>query len=214
MLIRLGADAEELLLKYVDETADVTPTVNNIRTFMATTALNTSQHQFTLYSITQLAAYYVQRRQHPDQQLEDDQSEDVRNFALRLASEVQDSLIVAPFVQAAARVSTTPARRLLVLLAARTAVDAAVEHAAEAKKAVDAKVIVDVMNLLMSRDRVTDLRSLRFTCQLSRCGSFPVPSYPHLELPTEVLEAFVGGRGSWHVSFQSLLSAFALHKET
>jgi hypothetical protein len=29
-----------------------------------------------------------------------------------------------------------------------------------------------------------------------------------------VLEAFVGDRGSRHVSFQSLLGAFALHEET
>jgi hypothetical protein len=75
-------------------------------------------------------------------------------------------------------------------------------------------VVVEVMDLLMSRDRVTYLHSLRFTCQLSRRGSFPVHGYPHLELPTGVLEAFVGGSGSRHVSFQSLLSAFALHKET
>ena len=121
---------------------------------------------------------------------------------------------MAPFVEAAAKETTTPAERLLVLLAARTAVDAAVKHAADEKKAVDAKVVVDVMNLLMSRDRVRDLRSLRFTCHLSRRGSFPVPGYPHLELPTGVLEAFVGGSGSRHVSFRSLLSVFALHKQS
>jgi hypothetical protein len=57
-------------------------------------------------------------------------------------------------------------------------------HAAEEGKPLDAAVVVEVMNLLMSRDRVRDLRSLRFTCQLSRRGSFPVPSYPLLELPT------------------------------
>jgi ankyrin repeat protein len=126
MLVHLDADVKELLLEYVDVegTHAVIHTVNNIRTFLAATKLNTSKHQFTLYSVAQLAAYYMQRRQYPEQQ-----PEDVRNFALRLASEVQDSLIVAPFIAAAARVSTKPARRLLVLLAARTAVDGAVKPA-------------------------------------------------------------------------------------
>jgi hypothetical protein len=66
MLVHLGADVEELL-KYLDETADVTRIVNNIHAFLAATKLNTSHHQYALYSITQLAAYYVQRRQYPGQ---------------------------------------------------------------------------------------------------------------------------------------------------
>jgi hypothetical protein len=111
-----------------------------------------------------------------------------------LASEVQDSLIVAPFIAAVKEETTTPVRRLLVLLAARTAVDAAMKQATEEKKPIDANVVVDVMNLLMSRDRVTNLRSLRFTFQLSRRGSFPVAGYPHVELPRGVLEACGGQR--------------------
>jgi hypothetical protein len=89
----------------------------------------------------------------------------------------------------------------------------AVAHAASEAKSIDAALVVEVMNLLTSRDRVRDLHSLRATCKLTRRGSFPVPGYPLLELPTGEVEAFVGRSGSRHVSFQILLKAFALHQE-
>jgi hypothetical protein len=66
----------------------------------------------------------------------------------------------------------------------------------------------------MSRNRVQDLHSLRLVCKLTHRRSFSVPSYPLLELATGVVEDFVGGSGSRHVSFRSLKSAFALHRET
>jgi hypothetical protein len=100
-----------------------------------------------------------------------------------------------------------------VLLATRTAIDAAVAHAATEAKPLDVKVVVEVMNLLMSRDRVRDLHSLRLVCALAMRGSFPVPSYPLLELPTSVIEDFVGGSDSRHVSFRCLLRAVDLHAE-
>jgi hypothetical protein len=82
---------------------------------------------------------------------------------------------------------------LLVLLAARTAIDSAVTHAATEGKPLDAKLVVDVMNLLTSRADLQDLCNLRLVCKLTYRGSFPVPSYPLLELPTGVVESFVGG---------------------
>jgi hypothetical protein len=100
-----------------------------------------------------------------------------------------------------------------VLLAIRTAIDAAVKHATEEGKPLYTKVVTDVMNLLMSRDRVTDLHSLRTTCELTRRGSFPVPGYPLLELPTGMVDAFMAGSGSRHVSFECLLRALHLHSE-
>jgi hypothetical protein len=70
-----------------------------------------------------------------------------------------------------------------VRLAARTAVDAAVKHVAETKKPIDAKVVVDVMNLLTSRNHVRDLHNLRLSCKLtfviaSRCRAIPCSNYP------------------------------------
>jgi hypothetical protein len=88
-----------------------------------------------------------------------------------------------------------------------------VAHAATDAKQVDAKVVAEVMNLLMSRHRVRDLHSLRMICTLTRHGSFPAPAYPLLELPTSVIEDFVGGSGSRHVSFRCLLRALDLHQE-
>jgi hypothetical protein len=70
---------------------------------------------------------------------------------------------------------------LLVLLAARTAIDSAVTHAATEGKPLDAKLVVEVMNLLTSRADLQDLRNLRLVCKLTYRGSFPVPSYPLLE---------------------------------
>jgi hypothetical protein len=49
-------------------------------------------------------------------------------------------------------------------------------------------------------------------CKLTYRGSFPVPSYPLLELPTGVVESFVGGRDSREVSFRCILRALAMHE--
>jgi hypothetical protein len=182
--------------------------VGDIHGFLDSTALNTSEHQYCLYSVTQLTTYYLQRHHYSDR------LEDVRNFALRFACVLQDNrLIVAPFAAAVDEVTTTLAKRKLVLLAARTAIDAAVAHAADVAEPIDPKVVVDVMNLLMSQDRVRDLRSLRLVCTLTMRRSLPVSSYPLKELPTGVIEAFVAGSGSWHVSFRCLLRAVDLHAE-
>jgi hypothetical protein len=121
---------------------------------------------------------------------------------------MHDSLFVVPFAAA-----TTAATRKLVLLAARTAISAAVAHAADEAKPIDAALVVEVMNLLMSRDRVRDLHILRTTCKLTHRGSFPVPRYPLLVLPTGVVEGFVGGSGLRHVSFRCLCRTLALHDD-
>ena len=88
--------------------------------------MSRSEHQYTLYSVTRLAAYYLQRHHCSDRHQEDV----VNDFTRKFAGAIQDSLVVAPFDAAAAKETTTPAKRLLVRLAARTAVDAAVAHAA------------------------------------------------------------------------------------
>jgi hypothetical protein len=75
--------------------------------------------------------------------------------------------------------NATTAQRLLVLLAARTAIDAAVTHAAEEKPPIVVALVTDVMNLLMSCDRVREPFSLRLTCKLTHRRSFPVPRRPH-----------------------------------
>jgi hypothetical protein len=88
------------------------PTIHAITSgsqrILRTTGLNSSPHKYTLYPLTHLAAYYLKRRQYPDQheddqQPEDDESEDVRNFALRLAAAMHDSLVVEPFEAAAGK---------------------------------------------------------------------------------------------------------------
>jgi hypothetical protein len=149
--------------------------VQDIRRFLAATALNTSSHQYTLYSLAQLAAYYLQRHASKQPQVT------VDAFALRLAVAMQDRLLVAPFEAATAEATTTPAKRKLVLLAARTAIDAAVSVAATDGKPIDAALVTDVINLLTSRDRLLDLFRLRRACKLTMRGSFPVPGYPLLD---------------------------------
>jgi hypothetical protein len=189
---------------------NIVQVVLDVRSFLDDTGLSQSPRQYTLYSLAQLAAYYLQRRHHADQQLQDI----VDDFASRFEAEMPDNrLRVAPFDVAAAAATTAPAKRRLVLLAARTAIDAAVAHAAEEAKPVDAALAVEVMNLLTSRDRVRDLFSLRLTCKLTFRRSFPVPCYPLLEMATGVVEDFVGGSGSRHVSFQSVLGVIGLHRE-
>jgi hypothetical protein len=86
-----------------------------------------------------------------------------------------------------------------------------VAFAATEEKPIDAALVTDVMNLLISRTHLRDLHSLRTACQLTMRGSFPVPSYPLMELPTGVVESFVGGRCSRDVSFECLCKALALH---
>jgi hypothetical protein len=197
MCIQLGANVQPLLERPNLGPA-VTEIVQEVRSFLDATALAASWHQYTLYSITQLAAFYLQR--HASKQKQDT----IDNFALRFAGVIQNSLSVEPFEAAGAALCChhdAKTRRKLVLLAAGTAIDAAVSHAASEGKPIDAALVVEVMNLLMSRDCVRDLFSLRTTCKLTRRGSFPVPSYPLLELPTSVMEDFVGGSGSRHVSF-------------
>jgi hypothetical protein len=124
---------------------------------------------------------------------------------------MQDSLVVGPFVAAAAEATTTPAKRLFVLLASRTAIDAAVSVAVTEGKPIDAGLVADVMNLLTSQDRLLELFRLRRTCKLTLRGSFPVPRYPLLELPTRVIEGLVGGSCSREVSFACICQALALH---
>ena len=70
-----------------------------------------------------------------------------------------------------------------------------------------------MMNVMMSYDTLRDLLSLRLVCKLSHRRSFPVPRRPLLELPTGVVESFVGGEGSHHESFACVRRAFALHSE-
>jgi hypothetical protein len=136
----------------------------------------------------------------------------VDNFALRFASVIQDKLIVAPFEAAAATATTMPARRQPVLLAARTAIDAAVAHAATEVKPIDVALVADVMYLLMSREYLLDLFRLHRTCKLTYRGSFPVPCRPLLELPIGVVESFLGGSCSREVSFACICRALALHR--
>jgi hypothetical protein len=99
------------------------------------------------------------------------------------------------------------------MLAAHTAIDAAVAHAAEEAKPIDVALVADVMNLIMSRDRVRDVFNLRLVCKLTYRRSFPVRGYPFLELATGVVEDFVGGSGSRHVSFESIERALALQAQ-
>jgi hypothetical protein len=98
-------------------------------------------------------------------------------------------------------------------LAARSAIDAAKATADKEDKPIDAGLVADVMNLLMSRTHLRDLRSLRLACKLTRRRSFPVPRYPLLELPTVVVESFLGGDCSRHVSFDCIRWALGLHAE-
>jgi hypothetical protein len=106
LMHELGADVQPLV-NYWNYDNDVSPDIaqitNDVRSFLATTALNPSPHQYTLYSLAQLAVYYLQR--HTSNQKQDM----VNSFALQLAVVMQDSLIVAPFEAAAAAATTTPA---------------------------------------------------------------------------------------------------------
>jgi hypothetical protein len=60
--MQLGADVRPLLIQttaFLEPAA--TKIVQDIRSFVATTVLNTSEHRYTLYPLAQLAAYYLQR---------------------------------------------------------------------------------------------------------------------------------------------------------
>jgi hypothetical protein len=116
------------------------------------------------------------------------QPEAVRDFTSRFAVAIQGSLVVAPFEAAAGYATTTPAKRKLMLLATRTAIDEAVAHATAEAKPINAVLVAEVMNLLMSYDTVRDLHSLHLTYKLTYRRSFPVPRHPLLELATGVIE--------------------------
>jgi hypothetical protein len=108
LLSELVANVQPLL-QLADATTvlgtNIVQIVLDIRSFLDATGLSQSPHQYTLYSLAQLAAYYLQRRHYADQQLQDI----VDDFASRFAA-----VIVAPFEVAAAKASTTPAQRKLV----------------------------------------------------------------------------------------------------
>jgi hypothetical protein len=214
LLSELGANVQPLLwiTQFTVHVTNIVQIQLDVRSFLAATGLSQSPHQYTLYSLVQLAAYYLQRRHYADQQLQDIVDKD--DFASRFAAVVQDNRLIVPrFEVAAAKASTTPAQRLLVLLAARTAIDAAVAHAAEEAKPIDVALVADVMNLLMSCDTVRDMFSLRPTCKLTYRRSFPAPSHPLLELSTSVVEDFVGGSGSRQVAFENIKRSLALHAQ-
>jgi hypothetical protein len=99
----------------------------------------------------------------------------VDNFTLSFAGVIQDKLLVEPLEAVAAAATTTPAKRLLVQLATRTAIDAATSHAATEGNPIHAGLVADVINLLMSRDRLQDVISLRMVCKLTYRCSFPAP---------------------------------------
>jgi hypothetical protein len=206
LCIQLGANVQPLLL-LPSLGQSIPPIVQDIRSFLDATGLVHSPHQYTMYSLTQLAAYYLERH------ASDQRQDTVDDFAWRVAVTIHDRLIVAPFEAAAAAATTTPAKRRLVRLAARTAIDAAVAHADEEDEPIDAGLVADVMNLILTYDAVRDLHSLRMVCELTRRRSFPVPSYPLKELPTGVVESFLGGDCSRHVSFDCIRWALGLHSE-
>jgi hypothetical protein len=67
LLNQLGDDVRKFLVEDepIEEIFGFSPAVADIlqdmRSFHDTTALSTSEHEYCLYSITQLAAYYLQR---------------------------------------------------------------------------------------------------------------------------------------------------------
>jgi hypothetical protein len=208
--IQLGANVQPLLLLpafQLHSSPSIPPIVQDIRSFLDATRLVHSPHQYTLFSVAQLTAYYLERH------VSDRPQDTVDTFAQRFAAKIRHRLIVAPFEAAAAKATTTPAKRRLVRLAARTAIDAAVAHADEENDPIDAGLVADVMNLLVSCDAVRDLHSLRLVCKLTYRGCFPVPRCPLLELPTGVVETFLGGSCSRKVSFRCICRALALHSE-
>ena len=69
---------------------------------------------------------------------------------------IQNQLVVAPPLALTARETMTPSNRLLVRFAARAAVDSAVAHTALGEESLDVALAIDVLNLLMSADRVRD----------------------------------------------------------
>ena len=212
MLVRLGANVQPLLrlVHRVTDKPEIAAIVKKVRAFLAATGLVRAEHQFALHSLAQLVAFHNLPR-HASQP----SPAYVEAFALRFGVAIQSQLIVAPLL-----VATTPARRKLVLLAARTAVDAAVKHAADADIAaedaagttsIDAVLVVSVLNILLSADRVWELFNLRTVSRMTRRRSFPVPGYPLIELPTGPVEEMLVGHGSGLVSWKVVLRAYDLH---
>ena len=141
----------------------------------------------------------------------------IEAFALRFGVAIQSQLVVAPLL-----VAKTPARRKLVTMAASCAVDAAVKHAADADiaaeaavgtKSIDAALVVSVLNILLSADRVQELFSLRMVSRMTRRRSFPVFGYPLIELPTGPVEEMLVGHGCGVVSFVVVVRAMYLHQK-
>ena len=201
------------LLSLPDEYADrpeIAPIVEKVRAFLAATGLVRAEHQFALHSLAQLVAFHNLRR-HASQP----PPAYVEAFGVRFGVAIQSQLVVAPLL-----VATTPARRKLVVLAARTAVDAAVKHAADADIAaraavgttsIDAALVVSVLNILLSADRVRELLNLRLVSRMTRRRSFPVPGYPLMELPTGPVEEMLVGQGCGVVSLVVVVRAMYLH---
>ena len=82
-----------------------------------------------------------------------------------------------------------------------------------ATQPLNAALAVDVMNLVMRRDVVRDLHSLRSSCQVAMIRSFSVPNYPHLQLPVGAVEESLAGSCSrYNVTFRVVLRAFDLHR--
>jgi hypothetical protein len=62
-------------------------------------------------------------------------------------------------------------------------------------------------NLLMNPDALQDLLHLRIACTTTATGTFPVPSKPLLALPHHLVESFLAGDHSWHVSTKDVRAA-------
>ena len=74
-----------------------------------------------------------------------------------------------------------------------------------------AALVVSVLNILLSADRVRELFNLRMVNRMTRRRSFPVPGYPLIELPTGPVEEMLVGHGCGMVSFVALVRAMYLH---
>ena len=85
-----------------------------------------------------------------------------------------------------------------------------VAHAATAHKPMDVALVVKVLNILMSADRVRDMYHLRMMCRMTRRRSFPVPDYLLIELLPKLMGEILVGHGSSVVSFVFVLRAIIL----
>jgi hypothetical protein len=90
LCMQLGADVRPLL-HAASAGSTVIKIVQEGKSLLEATVLHTSEHQFTLYSLARLTAYYLQR--HASKQPQDT----IDKYTLRLAAAMQDSLVVSPF---------------------------------------------------------------------------------------------------------------------